>query len=101
MEYQATANWSFVAGTYHNSIRNQTNFAGVEYFPSWLQGDLNFLFLKLGLLGGVASGYEKNKLVFLTIPVVQIEILKTWGIDAIVSPEFLGLSLKVSLGVLE
>ena len=98
LEYKQTDSWSWVGGTYRNSFYKQSYYLGGVYAP--LAFEMREVNITLGLLLGFFSGYD-NKIVFLTPPVVQVEVFKKWGGDILMGDGFVGFSLKFNKGVLE
>lgn len=74
VEQPIGADARLIAGTYRNSHRRQSWYAGVQWTPLQLGG------LHLGGAAGAVTGYEPGKPSPLLTPVIAYET-RTWGVN--------------------
>ena len=97
LEYQVTDKNSFALGEYKNSIRRQTNYALGFYTPYIYKDEM----IKLGLLYGIATGYDTHLYDGLTGVVAPVIVVErgTFGLDIFVLPPVGEISSVVALTI--
>lgn len=84
LEYAYSEKLRLGAGIYRNSLRQDTGYFGVAYFPLYLQSAN----LRLGSSVGVVSGYTSN-LMPIAVPTAAME-WKRFGVNALFVPPYDG-----------